>query len=52
VTHEVLKVREVATLLRVSTATIYTLAEKGELAHFRVSNAIRFERGAVDEFIA
>jgi len=47
----VLTVREVAALLRVSTATIYTLVEKGELAHFRVSNAIRFERTSVDQFV-
>ena len=48
----VLTVRDVATLLRVSTATIYALVEKGDLVHFRVSNAIRFERASVEQFIA
>lgn len=50
--REVLTVREVAALLRVSTATIYALVENGELIHFRVSNAIRFERTSVERFIA
>ena len=37
-----LTVREVATLLRVSTATVYALADRQELPHLRVSNALRF----------
>jgi excisionase family DNA binding protein len=36
-----LTVREVADRLRVSTATAYAMVERGELAHVRVSNAIR-----------
>jgi excisionase family DNA binding protein len=36
-----LTVREAATLLRVSTATIYRLCERGDLRHMRVSNSIR-----------
>ena len=34
-------VREVAAMLRVCTATVYDMIERGELEHVRVSNAIR-----------
>ncbi len=34
-------VKEVATALRVCTATVYNMVERGELEHVRVSNAIR-----------
>ncbi len=36
-----LTVREVAARLRVSTATVYRLVEEGQIAHLRISNAIR-----------
>jgi excisionase family DNA binding protein len=36
-----LTVREVAERLRVSTATVYTLCKRGELAHVRIANSIR-----------
>ena len=36
-----LTVREVAERLAVSTATVYSLCERGELPHVRISNAIR-----------
>ena|SRR5438874_977917 len=36
-----LTVREVAALMRVSTATVYELCARGELRHARVLNAIR-----------
>jgi excisionase family DNA binding protein len=36
-----MSVKEVAKALRVCTATVYDLVERGELAHVRVSNAIR-----------
>ena len=36
-----LRVRDVARLLAVSTATVYGLANRGELPHVRVMNAIR-----------
>ncbi len=39
-----LTVRDVAERLAVSTATVYALVERGELAHVRVSNAIRIAR--------
>ena len=38
---QVLTVREVAAMLRVCTATVYDMIERGELEHVRVSNAIR-----------
>lgn len=46
-----LTVREVACLLGLSAATVYKLVDRGELMHVRVSNAIRFERGAIEAFI-
>jgi excisionase family DNA binding protein len=36
-----LTVREVAVLMAVSTATVYSLIERGDLFHVRVSNVIR-----------
>jgi excisionase family DNA binding protein len=42
-----LTVREAARLLRVSTATVYKLCARGELAHVRVLNVIRIPSGAV-----
>jgi len=46
-TPELVTVREAARLLRVSTATIYKLCADGDLAHIRVSNAIRIPRSAL-----
>jgi excisionase family DNA binding protein len=40
-----LTVREAARVLRVSTATVYKLCARGELAHMRVLNVIRIPRG-------
>lgn len=47
-----LTVRQVAQQLAVSTATVYALVERQELAHVRVSNAIRVEEGVLQAFIA
>ena len=44
-------VREVAGRLRVSTATVYRMCERGELGHVRVSNAIRVPEAAVAALI-
>jgi len=41
VSARLMTVKEVAKALRVCTATVYGMIEKGELEHFRVSNAIR-----------
>ncbi|MHB8419120.1 MAG: helix-turn-helix domain-containing protein [Myxococcales bacterium] len=46
-----LTVREVAARLHVSTATVYALADRGELAHVRVSNAIRVDPVDLAAFI-
>jgi excisionase family DNA binding protein len=40
-----LTVKEVAEILRVCTATVYSMVERGELKHVRVSNAIRIVVG-------
>jgi excisionase family DNA binding protein len=45
-------VREVAQRLRVRSATVYRLCERGELPHLRVSNAIRVRPEGVDAFLA
>ena len=42
-----LTVREAERLLRVSTATVYKLCARGDLAHVRVLNVIRIPSGAV-----
>ena len=47
-----LRVREVANLLGVCTAIVYDLVAKGELAHVRVSNAIRVAPPDLDAFLA
>jgi excisionase family DNA binding protein len=46
-----LSVREAANHLRVSTATVYGLCERGELRHVRVSNAIRLRVEDIEDFI-
>jgi excisionase family DNA binding protein len=47
----VLTVREVAARLRISTATVYAMCRREELAHFRVSNAIRVPEGALAKLL-
>ena len=46
-----LSVREVARLLGVSTPIVYRLCERGDLAHLRVSCAIRIAPEAVAGFL-
>ena len=46
-----LSVRDAAARLGVCTATIYTLCERGELAHVRVLNAIRIAASDVVAFV-
>jgi excisionase family DNA binding protein len=50
--RSVLSVRQVAKLLGVCPATVYRLWDLGELPHFRVLNAIRFDPRAVKRFLA
>jgi excisionase family DNA binding protein len=47
-----LTVRQVATELGVSTWTVYALVDRGELAHVRISNAIRIAPATLAGFIA
>jgi excisionase family DNA binding protein len=49
--ERLLGVRQVAERLRVSTATVYKLCDKGELPHTRVVNAIRVAPEALEAFI-
>ncbi|MGC4116987.1 MAG: helix-turn-helix domain-containing protein [Myxococcales bacterium] len=46
-----LTVRDVAERLGVCTATVYALVDRGELAHVRVSNAIRIEPAALEAYL-
>jgi excisionase family DNA binding protein len=36
-----ISIKEAAAILRVCTATVYSMVERGELPHVRVSNSIR-----------
>jgi excisionase family DNA binding protein len=47
-----LTVREAARRLGVSTATVYKLCARGELAHVRVLNALRIPPAALAAFMA
>ncbi len=47
-----LSVRDVARRLKVSSAVVYRLCERGELLHHRVSNAIRIAVADVDAFLS
>ena len=40
-----------AARLRVSTATVYRLCDRGELAHARVSNAIRVSAASLAAYL-
>jgi excisionase family DNA binding protein len=46
-----LTVREVAHCLNVSTGTVYALCGRGELAHVRISNAIRIVPAELESFL-
>lgn len=46
-----LSVREVAAGLGMSSATVYRLCDRGELAHVRVSNAIRVGPDDLDTYL-
>jgi excisionase family DNA binding protein len=52
VSESLMTVREVATRLLVSTATVYALCDRGDLPHLRVSNAIRIVASDLAAFIA
>jgi excisionase family DNA binding protein len=49
---EVMNVSEVAEYLRVAPATIYRLAQKGQIPCGRVGRTWRFHKEAIDRWIA
>ena len=46
-----LTVREVAARLKVCTATVYRICERGELPHLRISNALRIPLAALIDYV-
>ena len=48
---EVLKIKNVAALLKVGEKTIYTMAQSGELPAFKVRGQWRFSRKDIDTWI-
>jgi len=48
VSSRLLTVREVASLLRMCRATVYSLCERGQLAHVRIGASIRIQPGDVE----
>lgn len=48
---EVLKLKDVATLLKVSEKTVYSMAQSGELPAFKVRGQWRFSRKDIDAWI-
>jgi excisionase family DNA binding protein len=46
-----LTAREVAERLRICTATVYRLCERGELGYVRVSNAVRVPESALTAYM-
>lgn len=49
--EEILDVKEVAKILKVSTRTVIRLAERGELTSFKIGDLWRFRRSDVDDYI-
>lgn len=48
---DLLTVSQVAARLRVKPVTVYRLCQRGELAHLRVSNALRVEAAELERFL-
>jgi excisionase family DNA binding protein len=48
---EILDVKDVAKILKVSTRTVIRLAERGDLVAFKVGDLWRFRRSDVDDYI-
>jgi len=48
---EVLKLKEVAALLKVGEKTVYSMAQSGELPAFKVRGQWRFSRKDIDAWI-
>lgn len=49
--EEVLKLRDIAALLKVGEKTVYTMAKAGELPAFKVRGQWRFSRKDIDAWI-
>jgi excisionase family DNA binding protein len=49
--EEVLKIKEVAALLKVGEKTVYSMAQTGELPAFKVRGQWRFSRKDMDAWI-
>ena len=49
--EEILEVKEVARILKVSTRTVIRLAERNELTAFKIGDLWRFRRSDIDEYI-
>ena len=49
--NEIMTVQEVAQYLRLSTATVYKLAQAGKIPSTRVGRMWRFKRELIDEWI-
>ena len=49
--EEVLKVKDVAGLLKVGEKTVYSMAQSGELPGFKVRGQWRFSRKDIDDWI-
>ena len=49
--EEILRIREVAALLKVGEKTVYSMAQNGELPAFKVREQWRFSRKDIDEWI-
>jgi excisionase family DNA binding protein len=51
INEEVLKIKDVATLLKVGEKTVYSMAQSGELPAFKVRGQWRFSKKDMDEWI-
>lgn len=49
---DLLTVKEVAAILKVCSATVYKIIDRGELPHTRVLNSIRVRKGDLAAFLA
>ena len=49
--EEILRIKEVATLLKIGEKTVYSMAQKGELPAFKVREQWRFSRKDIDAWI-
>ena len=49
--EEILKIKDLAVLLKVSEKTVYSMAQAGELPAFKVRGQWRFSRSDIDSWI-